>query len=60
MTFISALCKCKCELNEIVCNSKQKWNYNECRCECKELNDWGSCEDDYTWNPSIFVKLMNI
>ena len=25
-------CKCKCRVNEIVCNSKQKWNHNECRC----------------------------
>ena len=22
--------KCKCRLNESVCNSKQKWNHNEC------------------------------
>ena len=21
-------------------------------CECKELDDWGSCKDDYIWNPS--------
>ena len=27
------LCECKCRLNESVCNSKQKWNHNECRCE---------------------------
>ena len=23
-------CECKCGLNESVCNSKQKWNHNEC------------------------------
>ena len=22
----NVLCQCKCELNERVCNSKQKWN----------------------------------
>ena len=32
-------CNCKCELNESVCNSKQKWNHNERWCECKELDD---------------------
>ena len=29
----------KCGLNESRCNSNQKWNYNECPCECKELDD---------------------
>ena len=32
-------CNCKCELNESVCNSKQKWNHNKRWCECKELDD---------------------
>ena len=41
------LCECKCGLNESVCNSLQKWNHDEYRCKCKELNDWGSCIDDY-------------
>ena len=26
-------CKCNCLLNENVCNNKQKWNKNKCRCE---------------------------
>ena len=30
-------CKCVCRLNEIICNNKQKWNKDKCRCECKEL-----------------------
>ena len=25
-------CKCVCRLNSIVCNNKQKWNKNKCRC----------------------------
>ena len=29
--------KCICRLNEIICNNKQKWNKDKCRCECKEL-----------------------
>ena len=32
-------CECRCRLNEVVCNSKQKLNHNEYRCECKELDD---------------------
>ena len=28
-------CKCKCRLDAIVCNNKQRSNKNKCRCECK-------------------------
>ena len=34
--------KCKCKLNQSVCKSNQKWNNDECRCECKEPDDWSS------------------
>ena len=27
-------CKCGCLLDEKVCNNKQKWNKEKCRCEC--------------------------
>ena len=30
-------CKCKCTLGASVCNSKQRWNKDKCRFECKEL-----------------------
>ena len=30
-------CKCKCRLDASVCNNKQRWNDDKCRCECKEL-----------------------
>ena len=26
-------CKCKCRLDAIVCNDKQRWNQNKWRCE---------------------------
>ena len=26
-------CKCQYRLDASVCNNKQKWNYNKCRCE---------------------------
>ena len=46
-------CKCVCRLNSSVCNSKQIWNSDTCRCNCNE--DFGgivSCDKGYTWNPS--------
>ena len=27
-------CKFKCRLDPSVCNNKQCWNKNKCRCEC--------------------------
>ena len=32
-------CESKFRFNESVCNSKQKWNRDECWCDCKELDD---------------------
>ena len=32
-------CKCKCRLDESICNNKQRWNEDKCRCKCKELID---------------------
>ena len=29
-------CKCKCRLDASICNNKQRWNDDKCRCECKE------------------------
>ena len=37
-------------MNKFGCNSQQKWNHDECRCECKELDDWSSWKNDYIWN----------
>ena len=36
-------CKCICRLDKVICNSKQLWNKDKCRCECKELIDKGVC-----------------
>ena len=27
-------CKCVCRLDPIICENKQKWNKDKCRCEC--------------------------
>ena len=45
-------CKCICRLDKIICNSRQRWNADKCRCECKELIDNGVCDKEYVWNPS--------
>ena len=37
-------CKCKYRLDAIICNNKQRWNKNKCRCEYKELTDKGICD----------------
>ena len=36
-------CRCVSRLDGIICNSKQRWTENICRCECKELIDKGVC-----------------
>ena len=46
-------CKCICQLNSSVCNNKQIWNSDTCRCDCNE--DFAgiiNCAKGYTWNPS--------
>ena len=43
-------CKYICRLDKIICNSKQRWNEDKCRCECNELIDKGTCNKGYVWN----------
>ena len=38
--------KCICRLDKIICNSKQQWNEDKCRCEYKELIDKGACDKE--------------
>ena len=45
-------CKCECRLDAIVCNDKQCWNKDKCRCEFKELIHKSVCDNDFIWNPS--------
>ena len=46
-------CKCVCKLNSSVCNNKQIWNGDTCRCECNEdFTGIISCDKRYMWNPS--------
>ena len=39
------------EIDESVCSSNQKWNHDECWCDCKKIDDWGSHEKGCVWNP---------
>ena len=46
-------CKCICRFTKAVCNDKQEWDENKCKCECKEdLIDKLKCNKGYIWNPS--------
>ena len=46
-------CKCVCKLSSSVCNNKQIWNDDTCRCDCNE--DFAGIINfakGYMWNPS--------
>ena len=43
---------CKYKLDARVCNNKQPWNEDKCRCECEELIDKGVCDKGFIWNSS--------
>ena len=43
-------CKCVCRLTPAICNSRQVWNEDRCRCECGELANKGTCDKGYIWN----------
>ena len=41
-------CKCICRFTKAVCNDKQEWDENKCKCECKEdLIDKLKCDKGY-------------
>ena len=46
------MCKWKCRLEGSVCNNKQCWSEDKCRCECKEFIVKGVCDKGFIWNPS--------
>ena len=45
-------CKGRCRLDASICNNKQRWNDDKCRCECKELIDKEMCDKGFIWNLS--------
>ena len=47
-------------LSASVCNNRQRWNENKCRCECKELIGKRICDKGFISNPSIVsVNVIN-
>ena len=45
-------CKCESIFGVNVCNNKQRWNNDKCRCEWKELIDSGVCDKGFICYPS--------
>ena len=45
-------CKCIYRLSASVCNNRQRWNKDKCRCGCKELIDKEICDKGFIWNRS--------
>ena len=46
-------CKYVCKSNSSICNNKQIWNDDTCKCDCNEdLTGIVNCTKGYTWNPS--------
>ena len=46
--------ECRCKFDGRKCNSKQKWNNDKYRSECKKLIKHQVREEDYAWNPSMW------
>ena len=42
--------KCLCRSDKIICDNKQKWNKDKCRCDCKKLIDKRVCDKGYVLN----------
>ena len=51
-------CTCECILNASVCNNKQRWNEDKCRCECKELIEKVMRDKVFIWNRIVNVNVM--
>ena len=47
-------CKCTYRLDARICNNKQRWNGDKCRCKCKELIDKGIYDKNFIGNPSYY------
>ena len=45
-------CKCECKFGANVCNNKECWNKDKCRCKSKELIDKGVRDKGFIWNPN--------
>ena len=51
--------KGKCRLDASICNNKQRWNEDNCRCECKEeLIDKQRCDKDLVG--ILVIAIVNV
>ena len=50
----TGICKYNCSLDPVVCNNKEIFNNDKCRCKCKELIDKKISGKGFIWNPSIY------
>ena len=49
-------CKYVCRLTSSVCNSRQLWNIDLCRCHCREdLIEKERCDKGFIWNCRIVI-----
>ena len=51
-------CDCKWKFNSTAYNSNQKWNSNECQCDCKSYQTRKKTVVGILAN--VFVKMANI
>ena len=49
-----ASCECEFRFNGKKYNSNQKWNNDQCRCECKNTKEHHECKKDYIWNSAMY------
>lgn len=51
-------CRCVCAIKETDCNSNQMYKPEECRCQCKNLDEKENCKAGNakkTWNPELCI-----
>ena len=53
-------CTCICRLDTSICNNKQKWNEDKCRCECKELIKVSVIKEMLGIHVIVNVSLLNL
>ena len=53
------MCKYECRLDASVCNDKQRWNEDKCKCECNELVDKGVWDKIFRIQVIVSVNVTN-
>ena len=53
-------CTCICRLNGVICNNKQGWSKDKCRCECKELMKEYAIKDLFGIEVTVNANAINL